>query len=203
MFIQKVCVLLILIQSYHIVQGSFSDLTETVFVQTNLQPPQYANVTGGQNIVVLVQENNVDLISGLLQESRVVNASIPFDGGTVHIIDQFLTLPQNISSTGVALNATSMVGALEALDMTILIGELKDVTLFVPSNAAFQRIGGSLSNLSNADLYDILSYHMISGRVVLLDSTQASDGSFGTFSEGELSTLAEHSSFTTVSTREC
>jgi len=202
-FIQKVCVLLILIQSYHIVQGSFSDLTETVFVQTNLQPPQYANVTGGQNIVVLVQENNVDLISGLLQESRVVNASIPFDGGTVHIIDQFLTLSQNISSTGVALNATSMVGALEALDMTILIGELKDVTLFVPSNAAFQRIGGSLSNLSNADLYDILSYHMISGRVVLLDSTQASDGSFGTFSEGELSTLAEHSSFTTVSTREC
>lgn len=128
-------------------------------------------------------DGNVTFFSGLLQNSSVVNASIPFDQGTVHIISQFLTLPQNVSATAVALNLTSAVGAIQTLNLTQQIDNTEDLTVFLPNNAAFQRVGGNLANLSTTDLANILSYHVVPGRV--LYSTQIMNGSsVGTLSQG-------------------
>lgn len=170
------------ILNYHVLQGNYSNVTNTSFIPTNLQPGAYANVTGGQRVGA-VAGGNVTFFSGLLQNASVVNASIPFDQGTIHVINQFLTLPQNISATGVALNLTSAVGAIQNLSLTETVDNTQDVTCFIPNNLAFQRIGGNLANLSREDLTNILSYHVVPGRV--LYSTDIMNGSsVGTLSQG-------------------
>lgn len=169
--------------SYHVLQGNYSNITNTSFIPTSLEPSAYANVTGGQRVQALASGSNVTFFSGLLQNSSVVNASIPFDQGTIHIIDRFLTLPQNISTTGVALNLTSAVGAIQTLNLTEQVDTTADLTVFLPNNAAFQRIGGNLANLSTEDLTNILSYHVVPGQV--LYSTDIMNGSsVGTLSQG-------------------
>ena len=122
-----------------------------------------------------VSGTNITFVSGLLQNSSVVNASIPFDNGVIHVIDNFLTIPQNVSATGVALNLTSAVGALQTLNLTEAIDYASDITLFLPNNAAFQRIGGNLANLTTEQLTEIISYHVVNGSV--LYSTDIMNGS--------------------------
>lgn len=103
---------------------------------------------------------NVTFFSGLLQNATVSNSS-NFTGGVIHVIDRFLVLPQNVSATAVALNLTSAVGALGALNLTDTVDNTRDLTIFLPNNAAFQRIGGNLANLSTSELTSILSYHVV------------------------------------------
>lgn len=104
-------------------------------------------------------------LSGLLQNATVVN-STNFTGGVIHIIDRFLTLPQNISTSAIALNLTSAVGALTNLSLATTVDDTQDVTCFIPDNAAFQAIGGNLANLSMSDLRSILEYHVVAGQVL-------------------------------------
>ena len=40
---------------------------------------------------------------------------------------------------------------------------LKDVTIFAPNNAAFQRIGSALPNLTTEQITSILTYHVVNG----------------------------------------
>lgn len=160
--------------SYHVIQGNYSTITNTTFLRTALNDTLYANVTGGQRVEGTRSGNNITFYSGLLQNSSVVNGSIPFSGGTIHIINKVLTLPQNVSSTGVALNLTSVVGAVVALNLTAAVDTTPNLTLFLPNNAAFQRIGSALANLSTANLTSILTYHVVPGLVYSTDIVNGS-----------------------------
>lgn len=171
------------ILNYHVLQGNYSNITNTSFIPTNLQPPTYANVTGGQRVQALASGGNVTFFSGLLQNSSVVNASIPFDQGTIHIINRFLTLPQNVSATAVALNLTSAVGAIQTLELGDAVDNTEDVTIFLPNNAAFSRIGGNLANLTTEELTNILQYHVVAGQV-LYSTDIMNCSSVATLSEG-------------------
>lgn len=122
-------------------------------------------VLGGTDAIVL---------SGLLQNATVVN-STDFIGGVIHIVDRFLTLPQNVSTTAVALNLTAAVGALTSLNLLNTVDNIRDVTMFVPNNAAFQQVSGTFANVTTNDLESILEYHVIPGNV--LYSTDLGNGS--------------------------
>lgn len=159
---------------YHVLQGNYSTFTNTSFVPTLLQPPTYTNVTTGQVVEANSTGSNVTFFTGLGQNSSVVNASLPYSGGTIHVIDRFLTLPQNVSATGVALNLTSVVGAIQTLNLTEAVDYSPNLTLFLPNNAAFQAIGGNLANLTTEELTTILSYHIVNGTV--LYSTDITNG---------------------------
>lgn len=144
----------------------------STFIPTALQPGNYAGVTGGQRVEAVASGNgSFSLISGLLQNSTVNGSAIQFQGGVVHIINKFLTLPQNVTATGVALNLTSAVGAFGALNLTQTLTTTQDLTFFIPNNAAFQRVGGNLANLSTTDLTSILEYHVVRGPPVLYSTT--------------------------------
>lgn len=67
--------------------------------------------------------------------------------------------------TATSLNLTSLAGALTSANLVSTVDGLKDVTIFAPSNAAFQAIGSALPNLSTADLSSILTYHVVQGTV--------------------------------------
>lgn len=49
--------------------------------------------------------------------------------------------------------------------MASAVDGLRDITIFAPSNPAFQSIGSVLANASTADLTSILQYHVINGSI--------------------------------------
>lgn len=82
-----------------------------------------------------------------------------FTGGVVHIINQVLTLPANISTTAVDAGLSDTAGALMQANLVSAVDSAEDLTVFVPNNAAFQAIGSALPNLTTQQLAGILQYH--------------------------------------------
>ena len=91
--------------------------------------------------------------------------NVNFTGGVIHIIDTVLTLPASDSSTAAAANLTSLAGALTAAKLVQTVDFLSDVTIFSPSNAAFQAIGSAVGNLTTEQVTSILEYHVVQGTV--------------------------------------
>lgn len=91
--------------------------------------------------------------------------NVNFTGGTIHIIDTVLTIPQSAADTAMAANLTSLAGALTTANLVDTVDSLKDVTIFAPDNSAFQAIGSALGTLSVDQLTSILTYHVVQGTV--------------------------------------
>lgn len=104
---------------------------------------------------------------------------IDFNGGTIHIVDEVLTLPQIVSATALATNMTTFVGAMDAAGSTERIDSTLDVTIFIPRNDAFSSIGSALANSttqrqlellarqgSNEQIANIVNYHAVDGTVL-------------------------------------
>ena len=88
-----------------------------------------------------------------------------FDNGVVHVIDSVLNIPGNVSSVASSANLTALVGALQATNLTDTVDGLGDITIFAPSNDAFQAIGSAAANLTAEQAAGILQYHIINGTV--------------------------------------
>lgn len=88
-----------------------------------------------------------------------------FTGGIIHVIDNLLTIPMNISATAVAANLTSLAGALMNAKLEMAVDSAKDITVFAPNNAAFQAIGSALPNMTMQQIANILEYHVVNGTV--------------------------------------
>ncbi|KAI9806446.1 MAG: hypothetical protein M1833_003633 [Piccolia ochrophora] len=183
--------------TYHVLNGTYpaSSIGDTpTFVPTLLNDPLYANVTGGQRVEVLTSEDNVEFISGLRTISTVTQADVNFTGGVIHIVDSVLVPPQNVSTTAVAANLTSLAGALTAADLVSTVDSTPDLTIFAPNNEAFQRIGSALGDLSTEDLVSILQYHVVAGTVGY--SSDLSNTTLQTLGGGEVTiTVAGESVF--------
>ncbi|ORY10425.1 FAS1 domain-containing protein [Clohesyomyces aquaticus] len=160
--------LLAAVLQYHVIQGTIyaSQISNmSAFVPTLLENSTYSNVTGGQVVEAVAIGETVAFYSGLLQNSTVTTANVNFTGGVIHIIDTVLTVPLNVSDSAAAANLTSLRGALNATDLLSAVNETPDLTIFAPTNAAFQSIGSALGNLSTEDLAGILTYHVVNGTV--------------------------------------
>lgn len=112
-----------------------------------------------------------------------------FTGGVVHIIDSVLTIPENVSSTASAGNLTALIGALTATNLTNTIDMASDITVFAPSNEAFQAIGSAAANLSMQQLMGILEYHVINGTIAY--SSSLGNGSVMTLGGKNLTVTVE------------
>ncbi|KAF2445219.1 FAS1 domain-containing protein [Karstenula rhodostoma CBS 690.94] len=148
---------------YHVLNGTFqaSQVTnQSAFIHTLLTNETYTNVTGGQVVEAVTVGNETVFYSGLLQNSTVTTADQNFTGGTIHIIDRVLTLPPSVLEAALALNLTSLYGALNATD-SIDAATTRNITVFAPNNEAFNSIGSALANLSTDDLQSILEYHIV------------------------------------------
>lgn len=166
--------------SYHILNGTYpasAVMEMPAFIPTMLNNSAYANVTGGQVVEAVKQGDKVVFYSGLLSNATVTTAvsltrvwrighathhrgqDQNFTGGVVHVIDNVLTVPQNVSSTAVAAGLSGVAGALKRAQLADTVDSLKDITVFAPNNSAFQAIGSALPNLTMTQLQDILEYH--------------------------------------------
>jgi uncharacterized surface protein with fasciclin (FAS1) repeats len=111
-----------------------------------------------------------------------------FTGGVMHIIDTVLTIPPPPSTSAVDSQLTALAGGLKSTNLLTAVDDLKDVTIFAPSNKAFQNIGSATPMLTEQQLSGILEYHVINGTVgysSLLTSGLANE-SFPTLAGGSL-----------------
>merc|ERR1712039_1080263 len=153
---------------YHVLQSTVyaSDITQTpVFAPTYLNSSMYSNVTGGQVVEARMQDDEVQFVSCLKQVSTVAQPNVNYTNGVVHIIDEVLMIPGNLTSTAQNANLTAFLGAAENASVASTLLGAEDLTIFAPSNAAFQDIGTLTSNLTMDQLANILSYHVIEGTV--------------------------------------
>ncbi|KAH7400866.1 FAS1 domain-containing protein [Phaeosphaeria sp. MPI-PUGE-AT-0046c] len=158
--------LLTAILQYHVLNGTVygSSVTNaSAFVPTLLTNPLFTNVTGGQRVRAQLSNGNVTFFSGLNFNSTVSQANVNFTGGTIHVIDSLLTLPENISSTATAAGLTSLRGALNATNLVNTVDTTSNITIFAPNNAAFQAISSGLSNLTTEQITNVLTYHAVVG----------------------------------------
>ncbi|KAF2453754.1 FAS1 domain-containing protein [Lineolata rhizophorae] len=154
---------------YHVLNGSYpaSSITNTSsFIPTMLTNESYTNVTRGQTVEAVVIGNETVFYGGLLSNVTVSQANVNFTGGVVHIVDDVLTIPRNITDTALAANLTSLAGALTETNLLDSVNGLRDVTVFAPNNDAFQSIGTAIGNFTTDDLSNILSYHVVNGSSV-------------------------------------
>jgi len=153
---------------YHVLQSTVyaSDITQTpIFAPTYLNSSMYSNVTGGQVVEARMQDDEVQFVSGLKQVSTVAQPNVNYTNGVVHIIDDVLMIPGNLTSTAQNANLTAFLGAAENASVASTLLGAEDLTIFAPSNSAFQDIGSLTSNLTMDQLANILSYHVIEGTV--------------------------------------
>jgi uncharacterized surface protein with fasciclin (FAS1) repeats len=111
-----------------------------------------------------------------------------YSSSILHIIDSFLVPPQPFGNTSLQFNATAAAGAVRKARLDAFLDrEAANVTLFVPNNDAFQRIGGGvgggggggagggngsssggnggLADMSVEELARVLRYHVVNGTV--------------------------------------
>ncbi|MDR9364085.1 MAG: fasciclin domain-containing protein [Balneolaceae bacterium] len=151
------------ILQFHVISGvaiSSGSLAATQDVETLL----------GEEI--LVQANGGVTVNG---SANVITADVEASNGIIHAIDSIL-LPQsirialglpNIVDQAVELgNFTTLAGALEQVGLTTTLKYTGDYTVFAPSDDAFSALpDGLLGSLTDEQLTEILTYHVLSGEV--------------------------------------
>ncbi|KAL1859731.1 hypothetical protein Daus18300_009451 [Diaporthe australafricana] len=158
---------------YHVMPGVMMStaFTETPQFVSTLMGMPFAMVNGNQKVELVKMDNMAMIFSGFKQMSSVTKADIAFDGGVVHVIDKVLTIPMSPSVTAVDMGLTSLAGALTKTNMVTAVDGLSDVTIFAPSNKAFEAIGSAANGASVTDLSTILSYHVLHGSDMAMFST--------------------------------
>ena len=87
-------------------------------------------------------------------------------GIIIHKIDKLLKLPVSPAITAVSAGLSAVTGALSRANLVTTIDTATDLTLFVPTNEAFQMVGSAFKNASMETLQTTLSYHAVQGSVV-------------------------------------
>lgn len=162
-----------------------TDISETPrFVPTFLTNSSYTSVTGGQRLGLQLVDDKAIVISGLVASTTIVQADIAIAGGSwVHIIDSALSIPPTVSAAASAAGLSELASALEATDLLTTLNSASDITIFAPSNAAFDDTATDLATLSTAEAAAILGYHVVEGTVAY--SSLLSDSMSVTSSTGQ------------------
>ena len=163
--------------TYHVLNGRYpgaSFSTTTQVIPTLLQPPLVTNVTSGAVAKAYLQDHDVVFESGLQKAAKAVDSNIAFDGGLLHTIDSTLIFPHNISVTGWVAGLTSFLEAANDADMVTQIESLADVTVFIPTNQAFEDLERKGSPGSTDGLVSTLQYHVLPDTVTYSDRLASS-----------------------------
>ncbi|KAI3401075.1 hypothetical protein diail_219 [Diaporthe ilicicola] len=192
--------------SYHVVPATIPSSAITVtpqFVPTLLTPENVIGgapatlVTPAQNLGAQLNGSSVILRSGNLATSTVTQADIVVGGATIHKIDTVLTIPTNASTTAAAAGLTRIAGALTSTGEVEFFDSEPNVTIFIPSNEAFDAITDVVANLTTDQLQQALLKHIVVGAVVYSPSIPAGDTSVES-ALGEYNTLANTDGVITI-----
>ncbi|KAI8914092.1 FAS1 domain-containing protein, partial [Entophlyctis helioformis] len=160
--------LLSTVLTYHV-------LGDLVFDPTKAAARNFVKTAQGSTLRADVGKDGVALAFGL--GSSKVAASVPTSNGVVHVVDTVLVPPSKVSETAVAAGLTSLAAALTKVDFIGAVDGLKDVTIFAPTNKAFDDLNAfaAKNNLTITDsiLSAVLNYHIVKGVVYSTDVVKA------------------------------
>jgi transforming growth factor-beta-induced protein len=90
---------------------------------------------------------------------------IRFDGGYIHLIDTVLTPPATVETTAYYEGIQNLILNLErpGVDLLDTVEDAQDVTIFAPTDGAFDDADGALSGLNGDGLRSALTYHVAKG----------------------------------------
>lgn len=176
---------------YHVV-GSVAlstDLTDQQVLETLLE---------GQSVTVTIDGTTV-----LINQATVTTPDLAADNGVVHVIDAVL-LPAEEDPTiwdivdGSEVH-TTLAAAIDAAGLVAALDNPEgDFTLFAPTDAAFEVLGGAVADLladPDGALVNVLLYHLVLGTAL---STDLSDGLEILTAQGETVTVAIDGSTVTI-----
>ncbi len=113
--------------------------------------------------------------------ARVTQADVAASNGVIHVIDKVLLPPAgNIVQTAQAsADLTFLVAAVTRANLGNTLSTTNPLTVFAPTNAAFQAAGfPTIQSVQNADvatLTSILTYHVVGARAFSTNLTNGSD----------------------------
>lgn len=122
---------------------------------------------GAHVIIHRQSDDEVVFTSGADRRSTLLEGDIKIADGLIQIIDTVMMPPPGLVK--ICRDYTPLSAFLGALYLTNLAEKIitsKDITIFAPNNAAFQRTAGALSNLSLSELTDILNFHIVPGTIL-------------------------------------
>ncbi|KAM7214768.1 Fasciclin-like arabinogalactan protein [Rhypophila decipiens] len=157
---------------YHVFQGvwftsNFSTSSDSPSIVTTLMnDTAYTNVTGGQRVAGNLVNGAISFQSGNQNSASVQQGDFNFTGGTIHIIDDVLTIPANISDTLINANLTAAQGAFSQSGLVQSINSESEITIFAPSNTGFNAIGAVIADMSASELASLMGYHVLKGKVI-------------------------------------
>jgi transforming growth factor-beta-induced protein len=168
--------LLALILTYHVLFGEVlsTDLEAQQTVASATQEPLY--ITAGDDGVTV--NGNADVTTADITDAT---------NGVIHVVDSVLLPNPTIPVTGIVsknYNLTTLLSLVaERPDiLNTLADESGEFTIFAPTNEAFEAALAANPGLTDEQITEILTYHVLAAEVL---STDLSDGQTATTLQGE------------------
>ena len=160
------------ILTYHVVSGKV--------MSTDLTDGMEATALNQDNLTFSVSDTEVRV-----NDVVVTLADVESSNGVIHVIDKILMppadlvdIPATAQTTGIH---TALVAALSQANLVATLQGDGPFTVFAPTDQAFADAGIDLSTFDtdeeNATLVDILTYHVVSGKVMSTDLTDGMEAS--------------------------
>ena len=134
-----------------------------------------ATTVNGQRVDIQVDDNGVSI-----DGAKVVTTDIKCDNGVIHVIDSVIlpadkTIPETASAAG---SFGTLLAAVGAAGLADTLGSEGPFTVFAPTDEAFGALpAGTIETLlkpeNKQQLVDILTYHVVAGRVYSPDALAA------------------------------
>jgi uncharacterized surface protein with fasciclin (FAS1) repeats len=160
--------LLAQVLQYHVIAG-------VAFDPTKAEPKSFPKTALGQALGVTVDAGRVTLQFGL--GSSTVTGSVPTSNGVVHVVDTVLVPPPSASATAIAGKFNQLVAALQKVNLVGTVDGAKDITIFAPTDQAFQAFTefATKNNIQVTDelLKRVLTLHVVPSVVYSTDIIKA------------------------------
>lgn len=184
--------------NYHIIPGDHQSSTVNQsfgFYPTRLDDTTYTNVSSGQRIGFVKQgDGELIIVSGGGTRSSAERPDIYFSGGVMHVIDSPLLPPQPLIQAAVPFNLTGFLGAgYQNESLAEFITQARDVTLFVPNNIAFEKVGSTVTSIDEQSLSSLINYHIIVGQGGPFYTSSLTNGTVFTSLQGQNITVRQAS----------
>ena len=153
---------MIKILTYHVVAGKVKAADVVLLTE--------AKTVQGFPVEIKSEMGNV-----YIDGAQVIAADVKASNGVIHVIDSVLIPADDIVDTAVNDGRfTTLAAALGAADLVETLKGEGPFTVFAPTDAAFAKLpAGTVENLllpeNKQALIDILTYHVIAGKVLAAD----------------------------------
>ena len=159
---------LIAVLYYHVIPARVRsvDLAPLQFPSSLMSNASLVNIGAGkaQVLEVIRSGNGVQVVFGIpgspTYTAAVTTADIACSNGYIHIVDLVLLPPDKASTTAIAAGLNNLAYALTVTGLLDTVDSLSSITVFAPTDAAFDAIP-NWRQLPVADLTNILLYHVV------------------------------------------